>query len=129
MKKTGPHAAMVVIGIGLLVFLLGLLTFRGASRVSVTLTSDAIESVGLWSRRTMHFSEIRGRRREAGGSSGLDRTILLPKDRKRGKIIIKDGLGFVCDDFFKNWLATVPDLDAIDREQRRKDGKLRWYES
>jgi len=119
---------MVFIGIGLLVFLLGLFTFRGASRMSVVLTSDMIESIGLCSHRTMHFSEIRGRRHEAGGNSGLDRTILLPKDMTQGKIIIKDGAGFVYDDFYKNWLATVPDLDAIDREQRRKDGKLRWYE-
>lgn len=73
----------------------------------------------------MRLNEIRGRRREPGRGA---RTILLPLDKKQGKLIIKDGVGFVFDDFYRRWLATIPDLDAIDLEQRRKDGKLRWYE-
>jgi hypothetical protein len=124
--ENNPHVVLICVIVGFFILILGLLTFRGASRVAVVLTPDAIESIGLSSRLTMRFTEIRGRRREAGG--GVSRTILLPRDKTHGKLIIKDGLGFVYDDFYRNWLATVPDLDAIDRDQRRKEGKLRWYE-
>jgi hypothetical protein len=28
---------------------------------------------------------------------------------------------------FKSWLASIPDLDAIAKEQRRAKGKLHWW--
>jgi hypothetical protein len=129
LPQSGPEAIAISISGGLFLVILSALIFRGASRVSVVLRSDEIESNGVWTSAIMRFSNIRGRRNESGGNSSVTRTILLPVDKKQTKLVIKDGLGFAYDDFYRNWLAAIPDLDAIDLAQRRKDGKLRIWET
>jgi hypothetical protein len=34
----------------------------------------------------------------------------------------------VFDEVFDKWLSSLPDLDAIDKEKRRAEGKLHWWE-
>jgi len=116
------------------IFLIGgFLVFRSASRAIVVLTQDEVESTGLWRRQTIRLSEIRGKRWDGR------RMNIFSRDEKQRKLVIYCGLGFVFDDFYRTWLATIPDLDAIDRDQqriaresdlivRRKADKLRFYE-
>jgi hypothetical protein len=110
--------ADVIFGLGLIY--LGTIIFRGGSRLSVILSADSVQINGLWLSATLRMDEVLGRRQKAY-RSGM-RTILISKQRA-AKI---PDLAF--DDFFNSWLASIPDLDAIDKEKRRSEGKLHWWE-
>lgn len=127
------HEQVFVICFGLFGFAIGALVVRLALGLSVVLTSDTIEVTGLWSRSTLRFNEIRGRRYDGR------RMNIFPRDESQTKLVIMNFSGFAFDDFFRNWLASIPNLNAIDHDrqhaaresdliERRKKGKLRFYE-
>jgi hypothetical protein len=51
----------------------------------------------------------------------------LPKQKSQRKMVIKEG--YLIDDYYRGWLAALPDLDAVDKENRRAAGKLHFWES
>jgi hypothetical protein len=97
-----------------------IISFRGP-RVSVTLTSEVLEIHDLFRSRTLRISEIAGQRRKLYRNG--PRTVLVT-----GSATNKNGTplpeGVVFDQAFDHWLASIPDLDATDKEKRRAAGKL-----
>ena len=125
---TGDHRADLAIPCYLATtcLIIGVIFIRGASKVSVTLYADAIRVHGLVFSTTLQFDEILGKRRRQGKNS--THTLLIPKDKRRRKIIIKGSYSMNFDDTYNNWLASLPDLDATEKEKRRAAGKLHIWE-
>jgi hypothetical protein len=105
---------------------IGLIIIHGASKLSVVLSSNSIRVRTLYRSTTLRFGEILGKRSRAGRYS--IHTLLMPKDKIHPKIVIKGSFGIVFDDAYTTWLASIPDLDAIDREKRRAAGRLHIWE-
>ncbi len=114
--------AVIVYGFGSVV--LGMLLFRSGSKLSVALTTDSIRINGLFRSATLRFDEILGRRNKIGRKR--IQTFLVPTSScEQRPIKVPD---VVFDEVFDKWLSSLPDLDAIDKEKRRAEGKLHWWE-
>lgn len=92
---------------------------------AIVLTSNSVTVEFLYGTRTLRFGDILGRRTQP--TQYGQQTVIVPKAKQFRKLIIKDGC--VVDDYYRNWLASLPDLDAIDKERRRAEGKLHFGES
>lgn len=111
--------------IGCFLVIQGFLHVRVYWRRVLILTSDAVTVEFICGLRGMKFSEILGRRSRA--TQYGHETLIVPKTKGLRKLVIKEG--YVVDDVYRNWLASLPDLDAADKEQRRAAGKLHFWES
>jgi len=117
---------MVPFVLGVWFFTIGFIFIRGALKLSVVLSSNSIRVHTLVRSTTLPFDEILGKRSRAGKYS--THTLLIPKGKHHRKIVIKPSFGFAFDDTYTHWLASVPDLDAIDKEKRRAAGNLHIWE-
>ena len=104
-----------VVGVLVAIFMASLLQepFVAAYRDRVTLTADRITTYQMYrgGERTLRRDEISGRKafRELGGSG----TALIPNRDGLPWITIKD-LEYATDAVFKEWIASIDDLDARD---------------
>ncbi|HZB87848.1 MAG TPA: hypothetical protein VE291_04240 [Terracidiphilus sp.] len=103
----------------------GLLHIRAYWKRILVLTTDAIQVEFLFGLRTLRFDDILGRRSKATRYGSC--TVLVPKEKYQPKLIVKEG--YVVDDSYRSWLASIPDLDIADKEKRRSAGKLHFWES
>jgi hypothetical protein len=89
---------------------------------SVTLFEDSIELRTAFSRQSLGFSEIRGRR-EYISYAARSRTPyfkLEPNDNRLNSLSFRQAFSF--DEAFFQWFNKIPDLDAAD-EQKEKDSE------
>jgi hypothetical protein len=107
--------------------ILGVLFLTRALRVSVVLSADSVHIQDLFRSVTLKFRDILGRRRRSGKAGPV--TILIPKADCQVRRSPKRPPDLAVDEFYSDWLYSLPDLDAIDKEKRRAEGKLHWWES
>jgi hypothetical protein len=107
--------AVVIVGGGLVVLLCavgGIAQLLKLAKFSVILTADSIRFQSPFGSTTLALDQILCKRtRVTTGRFGDSYTILIPKDEHRCNLAISSD--FVFDEVFTNWLATLPDLDAI----------------
>jgi hypothetical protein len=103
----------------------GAAIFRSCWKRVLALTPDAIAVEFLYGLRAMKFDDILGRRSQP--TQYGQQTLIVPNTRQIRKLVIKEG--YVVDDYYRNWLASLLDLDAADKERRRAGGKLHFWES
>ena len=102
----------------------GALSIRIYWKRILKLSVDAVEVEFLYGARSLKYSAIKGRRSK--GTQYGRCTVLVPSEQHLRKMVIKEG--FIVDDFYKDWLSSIPDLDLIDKAKRKADGKLHWWE-
>lgn len=122
-SRTSPSCFLAVIGCFFVVG--GILQIRVYWKRILMLTADTVKVEFIYGLRGMKFTDILGRRSRATQYGKC--TVVVPKTKRLRELVIKEG--FVVDDFYQNWLASLPDLDAADKEQRRAAGKLHFWES
>jgi hypothetical protein len=103
----------------------GILQVRVYWKRILILTTNAVQVEFIYGLKTLKFDDILGWRSRATQYGHC--TVIVPKEKRLRKVVIKEG--FVVDDFYRNWLALLPDLDAADKEKRRAAGKLHFWES
>jgi hypothetical protein len=123
--RSSIFTLVLVLGIAALPTLEGLIFLRGVSRVSVTLSADSIEARTLLVSRTLRLSDIAGKRK-VPGRNGLTTYLVPAPNRHQRRIALPDDLYF--DEAFEKWLASLPDLDGIGREDSRTAPGLSWRE-
>jgi hypothetical protein len=112
-ETRGAHdAAVLVIGC-LAFFLLSAYLVAWIFLARVTLWPDRIESRGLFTTHTLARDEVLGRRL-LKPRDGPPYIVLVP--RHHGRKQIKVGTIFNFDAEFHEWIASLPDLDARDRQ-------------
>jgi hypothetical protein len=111
--------------IGCFLVISGILSVRVYWKRILKLTTEAVEVEFFYGLRTLKFDDILGRRSRTTQFGSC--TVLVPKEKRLRKLVIKEG--FVVDDFYRNWIASLTDLDAADTEKRRAAGKLHFWES
>ncbi len=116
----------VVLGISAVPIAEGIIFLRGASRVSIAVTSETIKANGLLHSRTMRIADVAGKR--SSPSRGGVITYLVPRpncgDRR---LRLPDDLSF--DEAFDRWFASLPDLNEIKEEMAPAAGKIHsWQE-
>jgi hypothetical protein len=114
---------MVILGVFLVVS--GVLHVRVYWKRILVLKPEKVEVEFIYGLRSMEYDAIRGRRSRATRYGSC--TVLVPKDKSRRKMVIKEG--YLIDDYYRGWLSSLPDLDAFDKENRRAAGKLHFWES
>ena len=97
--------------IGCFLVITGFLSVRAYWKRILKLTTEAVEVEFIYGLRTLKFGDILGRRSGTTQFGGC--TVLVPKQKHLKKLAIKED--FVFDDFYHNWIASLPDLDAADR--------------
>jgi hypothetical protein len=86
---------------------------------TVTLYQDSIELRTAFSRRSLHFSEIRGRREYIGMSRARTRYFRLePNDDRLKSLSFQQAFTF--DVAFFQWFNQLPDLDAADQKKEKE---------
>jgi hypothetical protein len=128
--KEGPFVTSRVVTclmpvLGCFLVIGGILSVRVYWKRTLRLTTNAVQVEFMYGLKTLKFDDILGRRSRATQYGSC--TVLVPKGKHLRKLVIKEG--FVVDDFYRNWLALLPDLDAADKEKRRAAGKLHLWES
>jgi hypothetical protein len=128
--KGGPSVSSRVVTclmpvIGCFLVISGILSVRVYWKRILTLTTNAVQVEFMYGLKTLKFDDILGRRSRATQYGRC--TVLVPKGKHLRKLVIKEG--FVVDDFYRDWLALLPDLDTADKENRRAAGKLHFWES
>jgi hypothetical protein len=86
----------------------GILSIRIYWKRILRLTADTVEVEFMYGLRSLNYKTILGRRSKATQYGRC--TVLVPNDKRLRKMVIKGG--FIVDDFYRNWLTTIPDLDA-----------------
>jgi len=100
---------MGVAPIVLLLGVFGIAIFWQALVGKVILYRDHIELVSLIGTRSLTFSQIKGRKRRV--LKGNSYIVLFPADEKKPLSIPSS---YRLDDTFSQWIAEIPDLDAVD---------------
>jgi hypothetical protein len=118
-------ASSFVAVVGVFLVLNGVLQVRVYSKRILVLKPQRVEVEFMYGLRGMDYEAILGRRTRATQYGSC--TVLVPKEKSQRKIVIKEG--YLIDDYYRGWLASLADLDAIDKENRRAAGKLHFWES
>ncbi len=111
--------------IGGFMVLQGIALFRSYWKRVLILTADAVMVEFLYGLRALKFTQILGCR--AQHTRYGRQTVIVPNARPLRKLVIKEG--YIVDDFYRDWLASLADLDAADKKRRRAEGKLHFWES
>ena len=98
--------------IGCFLVITGFLSVRAYWKRILKLTRVAVEVEFIFGLRTLKFADILGRR--SGATQYGSCTVLVPKQKRLRKLVIKED--FIVDDFYRNWIASLPDLDAANKE-------------
>jgi hypothetical protein len=114
---------MVVVGVFLVVS--GVMQVRVYWKRILVLGPERVEVEFIYGLRSMEYAAIRGRRSRATQYGSC--TVLVPKEKEQRKMMIKEG--YLIDDYYRGWISSLPDLDVIDKENRRAAGKLHFWES
>ncbi|HEV2617265.1 MAG TPA: hypothetical protein VGU63_11735 [Candidatus Acidoferrales bacterium] len=118
---TKPHASSFSSLIGVdLGFALFLLWLGSGYNKRVILRQDSIEVAGWFYSRKLNFAEIRGRRGPAG-YYGAYHYILVPFDDNKRPLALPPFLH--TDEFFRDWIKTVPKLARKSLRQNRQRAK------
>jgi hypothetical protein len=89
-------------------------------QMHLTITNSQVEVVGAFSSHTVPFAEISGRRIAAGrGVSGM-----YLYRRGKSRVFLRES-SLRLDDFYKQWKASIYDLDKADKLKRMEAGKER----
>jgi hypothetical protein len=114
---------MVIIGVFLVVN--GALLVRVYWKRILVLKPERVEVEFMYGLRSIEYEAILGRRSRATQYGSC--TVLVPKQKSQRRMVIKEG--YLIDDYYRDWLASLPDLDAVDKGNRRAAGKLHFWES
>jgi hypothetical protein len=109
-------ALILLVGFSVLFTLLGAYLIAEIFSMRLTLRSDAIEMKSLTSQRTLRREEIAGWRLQR--TQYFNVIVLFPRDQAQKKL--KLTMLFRTDSAFDVWFATLPDLDAKERQQSAK---------
>ena len=88
-------------------------------------TTSHVYIRGLLRYRELRLADVVGKRKRVGKSCTITYLISNPTARL-SPARLPDDVAY--DETFNAWLASVPDLDAIDKEKRRAAGKLHFWE-
>jgi hypothetical protein len=116
-----PHngnLTRLVVSAALLLY--GIYLTANAFISTVTLFAGSIEARTAFSRKSLQFSEIRGRREYISGAGRYKTPYfsLVPKDNGLNILAFQQAYNF--DEAFFRWFNHLPDLDAAD-EKMEKD--------
>jgi hypothetical protein len=109
----GRTALILLAGLSVLFAILGAYLIAEIFSMRLTLRSDAIEMKSLTSQRALRREEIAGRRFQPAQYFNV--IALLPRDQSQKKLKLMTL--FRSDSAFDLWFASIPDLDAKEREQ------------
>ena len=118
--REGAQVMLAAICAGFL--LLGIYLAAWVSRIRLTLREDAIELTGVVTTRSLRRDQIAGYRTLTPGN-GPPILVLVPRDDYCGKLKIP--VMFRYDRAFRDYLATLPDLDAREAETLRRESDAR----
>lgn len=113
-----PTAAVITTGAFCVLALFGAVRWF---RMRVTITDSQVEVVDVYSSHTVPFAEILGRRFASEG--------MYLYRRGKPRVYVRER-GYRLDDFYKQWKASIYDLDKADRRERKLAGKQRamdWF--
>ena len=116
--ETHSSATAIMLFLCAAFLLMGLYLVLYTIRAHITLRQDEIELTELYSTASLRRDQILGYRSQPG-SHGPPTIILIPREGAGKKLTIASMFGF--DQAFRDWIATLPNLDTRDAEEAQKD--------